>query len=51
MKIVINVDGVDYEYDVTDKNFKKNEWPKSVDGEWCACKEAESNIEKEDYNE
>ena len=29
----------------------KNEWPKSVDGEWCACKEAESNIEKEDYNE
>ena len=51
MKITVNINGIDYEYNVTDKNFKKNEWTKSVDCEWHTNHMNESNIEKEDQNE
>ena len=47
MKVIVNINGTDYEYNVTDKNFLKNEWQKSVDCKWCAKKD----IEKEDYDE
>ena len=51
MRVIVNINSTDYKYNVTDENFGKNEWLKSVDCEWCTCKDNESNIEKEDYNE
>ena len=55
MKINVNIDGVDYEYNIDNENLRKHEWLKRVDGEWHVRKDVKndinkSNIEKEDYD-
>ena len=44
MKVIVNINGVDYEYNVTDKDFRKNKWLKSVDCEWCTKKDIEKKV-------
>ena len=44
MKVTVNINGVEYEYNVTDKDFLKNEWPKSVDCEWRTKKDIEKEV-------
>ena len=56
MKMTINIDGVDYEYNVSDKSLSKNEWLKCVNGEWYVHKFTkddinEYNVEWEEYDE